>query len=368
MVSAGEDGLRRGVFERVGKGGGFLRASDLRSRPEDRDIRVDPNACRDLGLRGGETLETSSRSGAVTATAIVRVDGLPPAERAACEDFRELTAIDPHRPMRFETPGGPLSMRVIDLLTPVGFGQRGLIVAPPRCGKTVLLQEFAHGAAENHPELEILLLLVDERPEEVTDMRRNVPGEVIASSNDRRAEDHTRAARFVIERAKRLVEVGRDVLILLDSITRLGRAFNQETRSSGRSLSGGLDIKALSEPKSIFGAARETEGGGSLTILATGLVETGSRMDDVIFSEFKGTGNLEIVLSRELSDRRIWPAIDLRESGTRREELLLDERSRAVAGYLRRVIGEETPPRAMQLVTEILRETASNQALLDLGA
>jgi transcription termination factor Rho len=250
-------------------------------------------------------------------------------------------------------------MRIVDLLTPIGLGQRGLIVAPPRSGKTVLLQQMAAGIAANHPDVYMLLLLIDERPEEVTEFRRTVHGEVVASSNDQDVANHLRTARLMIEKAKRIVERGGHALILLDSLTRLGRAFNRSIEGGGRTMSGGLDFRALTEPKAMFGAARNVENGGSLTILATCLIETGSRMDEVIFNEFKGTGNMEIVLSRELANRRIWPAIDLQASGTRKEELLLSPAALELSRRVRRQLADLCTERAMTVLLDEMQKSAS---------
>ena len=274
--------------------------------------------------------------------------------------FEDLDVVHPDGQIRFETPDGSMSMRVVDLFTPIGKGQRGLIVSPPRTGKTVLLQQMALGVLANHPETHLMMLLIDERPEEVTEMRRvickNGSGwhegmpEVVYSSNDHEPKNHARIAKLMIERAKRFVEMGKDVVILLDSLTRLGRAFNNLVGSSGRTMTGGLDIRALEIPKQIFGAARKIEGGGSLTIIASVLVETGSRMDDFIFQEFKGTGNMELVLSRELSNLRIWPAMNLAESGTRKEEMLLGPEAYEKVCRLRRRLMSMSPTKQMQTI------------------
>ncbi len=270
----------------------------------------------------------------------------------------------PNRHLALETGPEPFGPRVIDLFTPIGLGQRGLIVAPPRTGKTILLQQIAHGITTNYPDVNLLVLLVDERPEEVTDMRRKIQGEVVASSNDRNIDSHVRLARLAMERAKRLVELGHDVVVLLDSITRLGRAFNSWTRSSGRVMSGGLDIRALQLPKQIFGSARNAEGGGSLTILATALVDTGSRMDEVIFQEFKGTGNMELILDRQLANQRIWPAVNLQESGTRKEELLIDQDSLEKIARLRRHLDSMPVGQDVKMLIQALRKHKSNRELL----
>ena len=322
-------------------------------------------------MRGGETIVGIVQAGAGRGrhrapelTEVETINGLPVGDYFETKAFDELTAIDPHRQIRFETPGGSPSMRVVDLMTPIGFGQRGLIVAPPRTGKTILLQQMATGAAVNHPGLHVMVLLIDERPEEVTEMRRTVRGEVVASSSDKDVASHIRIARLIIEKAKRLVECGGDVLVLLDSLTRLGRAFNVNVRQSGRIMSGGLDIRALAEPKAIFGAARKAEEGGSLTIVASALIDTGSRMDEVIFNEFKGTGNMEIMLSRELANRRLWPAIELDASGTRKEERLLSPETLRVACGIRRILSGKRPEQAMQLLLDSLGRQPDNSSFV----
>ncbi len=360
-----------GTFEPNGKSGGHLRTAKSNYAVRPGDIVVGPDVCRGLGLRGGESLTIAAPPGGGKKTPrlnkvsdVETVNDRSVGEHIETKPFEELTAIDPKVPIRFETIGGPTSMRIIDLLTPIGLGQRGLIVAAPRTGKTILLQQMAAGIAANHPDVYMMVLLIDERPEEVTDMRRSVHGEVVASSNDENIASHVRIARLMIEKAKRMVEAGRDVLILLDSLTRLGRAFNANLRGSGRIMSGGLDIRALAEPKSIFGAARNCEDGGSLTIMASALIETGSRMDDVIFNEFKGTGNMEIVLTRELSDRRIWPAIDLPQSGTRKEELLLTPETLEASHRIRRVILDRGALPGMETLLEEMGKTESNAEFL----
>jgi len=329
----------------------------------------DPLVARDLAarfrLRGGEVIGglvsgDHNRDNGRMLREITSIDRVTPDARHELKPFEELTAVNPDRRVRLEVQGGPMSMRVLDLLTPIGFGQRALIVAPPRTGKTVLLQQMAASIAKNHPDVHMLVLLIDERPEEVTEMRRTVNGEVMASSNDQDIASHIRLARLILAAAKRRVETGQDVVILLDSLTRLGRAFNAHIRGSGRIMSGGLDIRALTEPKGIFGSARNVENGGSLTIIASALIETGSRMDEVIFNEFKGTGNMEIVLTRQLANLRIWPAIDLHQSGTRKEELLLSqvelERSHAV----RRLYVGRPPEMAMRTLLEQMERYPTN--------
>lgn len=359
--------LTTGTFEPNGQAGGQLRSREANYRVLGGDVVVSPNVCRALRLRGGETIVATCRSGAGRRQACVAkvdeietIDGRSIDEYLETKPFEDLTAIDPQEPIRFETDGGPLSMRIVDLMTPIGFGQRGLLVAPPRTGKTVLLQQMAAGVAANHPDAYVMVLLIDERPEEVTEMRRTVHGEVVASSNDHDIASHVRIARLMIEKAKRLAECGRDVVILLDSLTRLGRAFNASIRGGGRIMSGGLDIRALTEPKSVFGAARNVENGGSLTIIASCLIETGSRMDDVIFNEFKGTGNMEIMLSRELANRRTWPAIDLNRSGTRKEERLLTPEALEVSHRIRRTLLDKDPARPMEILLEAMQSHPNN--------
>lgn len=361
-----------GVFEPNERGGGFLRSVAAGYLASSRDVLVPEPIRRKFHLRGGELVqgEVQTKSGRNQPPRqelfdILLLEERPADERMEVKPFEELTAIDPERALRFSTPGGPVSMRVIDLMTPIGLGQRGLIVAPPRTGKTVLLHQMAHGVAVNHPDVYMMVLLIDERPEEVTEMKRTVHGEVIASSNDQDTASHVRLARLMIERTKRLVENGRDVVMLLDSLTRVGRAFNAFIRGSGRIMSGGLDIRALTEPKAIFGAARNAEHGGSLTIIASALIETGSRMDEVIFNEFKGTGNMEIMLSRELANRRVWPAIDLNQSGTRKEERLLSPKELEVSHHIRRNLLSKGPERSMQILVEALSKHPDNETFIN---
>lgn len=360
-----------GVFESNGDKGGRLRSPESNYQVRSHDAVVSPRVRAALRLRGGEAIvaarEPSSGkrpSRIDDPKAVESINGRPVDDYIEVKSFEEMTAINPHDQMRFEIEGGSLSMRVVDLLTPIGFGQRGLIVAPPRTGKTILLQQMAAGVAANHPDAYMLVLLIDERPEEVTDMRRTVHGEVVASSNDQDIASHVRIARLMIDRAKRLVECGRHVVILLDSLTRLGRAFNANLQGGRRIMSGGLDIRALTEPKSVFGAARNLEEGGSLTIIASCLIETGSRMDDVIFSEFKGTGNMEIMLSRALANRRIWPAIDLECSGTRKEERLLTPEALEVSHRIRRSLVGKDPVRSMETLIEEMGKHPDNAAFI----
>jgi transcription termination factor Rho len=351
--------------------GSFLRSPKTNYKVQRKDPVVPNNLIDRFDLRGGETIEATlngkSRSGAPRVKTISTINGNPAEDHSERSPFESLTAIDPLHHLRFETPDGPLSMRILDLLTPIGLGQRGLIVAPPRTGKTILLQQLAHGISKNHPDAYTIILLIDERPEEVTDMRRNVHGEVIASSNDENIASHVRIARLVTEKAKRHVECGEDVIVLIDSLTRLGRAFNADIRGSGRIMSGGLDIRALTEPKSIFGAARNVEGGGSLTIIASALIDTGSRMDEVIFNEFKGTGNMEIMLNREMANRRLWPAIDLAGSGTRKEELLLTPEALEKSHVIRRRLLDKGPARGMEMLLDAMQRFDTNAGFIREG-
>jgi transcription termination factor Rho len=292
------------------------------------------------------------------------IEGLP-AEQYRPRTFDELTPIDPHEQIVLETEGERLTTRVMDMLTPIGKGQRGLIVAPPRTGKTILLQHIAQAVAKNHPEMELIMLLVDERPEEVTEMRRTVKGQIIASSSDHDSTAHIRMAQLVIERARRLAEQGKHVFVLLDSLTRLARAFNKNVGNSGRTMSGGIDSRAMEVPRRMFGAARVVEEGGSLTVMATCLIETGSRMDDYIFQEFKGTGNMELVLDRKLADRRIFPAMDISQSGTRKEERLLKPEVLKQVTLLRRSLVSLNPVTAMESLVQQLAKYPSNAAFLE---
>ncbi len=358
-----------GVLELDGRGQGVLRnpAQNYAIKPDNAIVPAD--LCRSHVLRGGERISGKGlcddrRGGRTVLQEIATINEMTPGEWGELPTGDKLIAIDPRSRIRFETEDGPTTMRIIDLMTPMGLGQRALIVAPPRTGKTVLLQQMAHGIATNLPDAYMMVLLIDERPEEVTEMRRTVHGEVVHSSNDESVASHTRIARLMIEAAKRRVECGEDVIILLDSLTRLGRAFNADIRGSGRIMSGGLDIRALIEPKSIFGAARNIENGGSLTIIASALIETGSRMDDVIFNEFKGTGNMEIVLSHVLANKRIWPAIDLQQSGTRKEELLLEEAELTVSHKIRREMIGRPVDMAMESLLERMGKHANNASFV----
>ena len=316
------------------------------------------------GARGAHAVQGAPGGGSHSLVEVRSINGLAPEEFVKRRPFTGLTSVDPFQRIRLETEPTELSMRVIDLLTPIGKGQRCLIVAPPRAGKTTLLQKTAAAISRNHPEIHLVVLLVDERPEEVTDMKRNVRGEVIASSSDDMARQHVSVARIVLERARRLVEVGRDVVILLDSLTRLARAHNTATPGTGRTLSGGLDARTMEQPRRLFGAARKAEEGGSLTVIATALVDTGSRMDDVIFQEFKGTGNMELVLDRSLFEQRIYPALDIPKSGTRKEEKLFTKDELPRIHKLRRVLFEMKPRDAMMKLLDKLSKYPTNAEFL----
>ncbi|MGA0040833.1 MAG: transcription termination factor Rho [Pirellulales bacterium] len=361
-----------GTLEILPDGFGFLRSPDYHYLSCPDDIYVSPSQIRRFGLRNGTSVAGQIRPPKESERyfALLRVEAIngdDPAKLSSRVFFDDLTPLHPDRRIRMETTADELSTRVVDLIVPIGFGQRGLIVSPPRAGKTILMQKLAKAVIANYPDAYVIMLLIDERPEEVTDMERQVKGpscEVISSTFDENASRHIQVAEMVIEKAKRLVEYGRDVVIFLDSITRLARAWNSEVPNSGKILSGGVDAAALQRPKRFFGSARKVEEGGSLTILATALVDTGSRMDEVIFEEFKGTGNLEIVLDRRLVDKRIWPAIDINRSGTRREEMLLDPEEYRRICVLRRVLGEMNPTDAMELLVNRLSKTPSNAHFL----
>jgi transcription termination factor Rho len=297
-------------------------------------------------------------------TYVNQVEGMPLREYFKTPYFQDLVVIDPRERIKLETAGGPASMRIMELLTPIGRGQRGLIVAPPKTGKTTLLKQIAEATTKNHPDMKVFVLLIDERPEEVTDFRRSLPGcEVWASNTDEDIDSHVRTARMVIERAKRLVEFGKDVMVILDSITRVARAFNHFV-GSGRTMSGGLDATAMQEPRSMFGAARNIEHGGSMTIIASALIDTGSRMDELIFQEFKGTGNMELVLSKKLAERRTWPAIDLPGSGTRKEALLLGPEVERKVAMLRRDLVSRDPVQGMESLLKAMAKFPTNEQFL----
>jgi len=358
-----------GVLECLPDGFGFLRAPDYNYLPGPDDIYVSPSQIRKFDLRTGDTVSGQIRppKDGERYFALIKVEAInfePPDEARNKIFFDNLTPLYPQERIRLETAKDNVSARVLDLLTPIGKGQRGLIVAPPRTGKTMLLQTIANSISTNHPEITLIVLLIDERPEEVTDMQRTVKGEVISSTFDEPAARHVQVAEMVIEKAKRLIEHRRDVVILLDSITRLARAYNTVVPPSGKVLSGGVDSNALQRPKRFFGAARNIEEGGSLTIIATALIDTGSRMDDVIFEEFKGTGNMEINLDRKLVDKRVFPAIDINKSGTRKEELLVPRDELNRIWVLRKVLNPLSPVESMELIIDKLSKTQANAAFL----
>lgn len=350
-----------GVLDIDGNGKGHLRSADC--LPSSADLQVSPALVRRHGLRKGDTVE-GVRGGPRTLTEVRRVNGRSPEELRHRPHFRDLTPLHPRDRLRLEHPASGAAGRVVDLFAPVGKGQRGLIVAPPKTGKTVLLQQIAAAVAGNHPECHLMVVLLDERPEEVTDMRRSVRGEVFASTFDQSPRQHIALAELVVERAKRLVEAGQDVVILLDSLTRLCRAHNNAASAGGRTLSGGVDAAALQGPKRLFGAARLAEEGGSLTILATALVETGSRADEYFFEELKGTGNMELRLDRTLASRRVFPAVDINPSGTRREELLLPAAELHTVRGLRRALQTRDGQTSLETLLERLRATPDNAAFL----
>ena len=362
-----------GVLEVVQDGFGFLRSPSANYLPGPDDIYVSPEMIRQFSLRTGDTIEGVIAAPRETEryfsmTKVTRINFDDPDKARHKVHFDNLTPLYPDERLKMEVEDPTLkdrSARIIDLVSPIGKGQRGLIVAPPRTGKTVLLQNIAHSIATNHPECYLIVLLIDERPEEVTDMQRSVKGEVVSSTFDEPATRHVAVAEMVIEKAKRLVEHKRDVVILLDSITRLGRAFNTVVPSSGKVLTGGVDANALQRPKRFFGAARNIEEGGSLTIIATALIDTGSRMDEVIFEEFKGTGNSEIVLDRKVADKRVFPAMDILKSGTRKEELLVDKVDLQKTYVLRRILNPMGTTDAIEFLISKLKQTKSNSDFFD---
>ena len=359
-----------GVLEVLPDGYGFLRSPDFNYLPGPDDIYVSPSQIKRFGLRTGDTVQGQIRPPKENERffALLKVEAVNyenPDEAKSKILFDNLTPLYPDERIILETTAGEISMRVMNLLTPLGKGQRGLIVAQPKTGKTTLLQKIANAITSNHPETKLIVLLIDERPEEVTDMERSVDAEVISSTFDEPAERHVQVSDMVLEKSKRLVEYGQDVVILLDSITRLARAHNAVVPHSGKILSGGVDANALHRPKRFFGAARNVEEGGSLTIIATALIDTGSRMDEVIFEEFKGTGNMELVLDRRLSDRRIFPSIDINRSGTRKEELLLEPVELNRVWILRKLLAEMSTVEAMEFLLNRIEGTKSNKQFLD---
>jgi transcription termination factor Rho len=358
-----------GILEIMQDGYGFLRSPDYNYLASPDDIYVSPSQIKLFGLRTGDTVKGAIRPPKegekyFALLRIETVNGLTTEQIRDRVPFEYLTPLFPTERLKLSTKPGILSTRVLDLFAPIGKGQRGMIVAQPKTGKTVLLKEIANAIAENHPECYLIVLLIDERPEEVTDMERSVKAEVISSTFDEQAERHVKVTSMVLEKAKRLVECGHDVVILLDSITRLARAYNMVVPSSGKILSGGVDANALHKPKRFFGAARNIENGGSLTIIATALIDTGSKMDEVIFEEFKGTGNMELQLDRRLSNRRIYPAIDITSSGTRREDLLLDKDVMTRVWILRKLMADMNSIEAMDYLLKNMRDTRNNEEFL----
>ena len=360
----------RGVLEVLKEGYGFLRSPDFNYLPGPDDIYVSPSQIKRFGLRtghqvSGEIRPPKQKERFYALLKLESVNDYPVENVKKTTLFDNFTPLYPEEKFNLEVDKKDMSTRIMDLISPIGKGQRGLIVAQPKTGKTILLQKIANSIRTNHPDTKLLILLIDERPEEVTDMKRNVDAEVVSSTFDEPPERHVSVADMVIQKARRLVEFGDDVVILLDSLTRLGRAHNAVIPHSGKILSGGVDANALKKPKQFFGAARNTEEGGSLTIIATALIDTGSRMDDVIFEEFKGTGNMELVLDRRLSDRRIFPSFDLVRSGTRKEELLLDKKTLARMWILRKLLNEMNTIESMEFLQERMKRTKNNEEFLD---
>ena len=357
-----------GYLEISEKGFGFLRSSDNHFHPKPTDIFVTPDTIKRNFLREGchvaGPLQPPHRGSSSQLKAVDKVNDMPFDQYTKSVRFENLTTIDPIQKFQLETTHDLIETRIIDLVTPIGKGTRGLIVAPPRTGKTTILKQIANAVTTNHPEVHVLVLLIDERPEEVTDFQRSVKAEVVASSNDQDLETHVRLSRFMIERCRRMVESGKDVFVLLDSITRVARAYNSVHGGSGRTMTGGVDARALEIPRKMFASARKIEEGGSLTILATALVDTGSRMDELIFQEFKGTGNMELILDRKLSDRRLFPAIDIPKSGTRKEEKLFAKNLIEPIRKLRRMMVDLNPVEAMETLIAALKKHKTNEELL----
>ena len=357
-----------GYLEISEKGFGFLRTAANHFHPKPTDIFVTPDSIRRSFLREGShvagTTQPPHRGTSPQLKSVDKVNDMPFEEYTKAVRFENLTTIDPIEKFSLETTPDLLETRVIDLVTPIGKGTRGLIVAPPRSGKTTILKQICNAITTNHPEVHVLVLLIDERPEEVTDFQRSVKAEVVASSNDMDLETHVRLSRFMVERCRRIVETGKDVFVLMDSLTRIARAYNSVHGGSGRTMTGGVDARALEIPRKMFASARKIEGGGSLTILATALVDTGSRMDELIFQEFKGTGNMELILDRKLSDRRLFPAIDIPKSGTRKEEKLFPQKNLEAIRKLRRTMVDLNPIEAMETLTAALKKHKTNDELL----
>lgn len=370
-ASSQQEGMifAEGVLEILNEGYGFLRSPDYNYLPGPDDIYVSPSQIKRFDLKTGDTISGQVRPPKDNERyfALLKIEAINYEDPEAAKNkilFDNLTPLYPNQPFKLEVNADELTTRIMDLMTPIGMGQRALITSPPKAGKTIILQKIANSIAINHPDVKLIVLLIDERPEEVTDMRRSVRGEVVSSTFDEPAERHVQVANMVLEKSKRLVEHKHDVVILLDSITRLARAHNAVVPHSGKILSGGVDSNALHKPKRFFGAARNIEEGGSLTIIGTALIETGSRMDEVIFEEFKGTGNLEMVLDRRLSDRRIFPAMDLNRSSTRKEELLLPEDVLSKTWILRKFLAEMNPIEAMEFLIDRIKKTKNNQKFL----
>ncbi|HTJ00331.1 MAG TPA: transcription termination factor Rho [Dongiaceae bacterium] len=370
MSTANNDGANHGsgYLEISEKGFGFLRTAQNHFHPKPADIFVTPDTIKRHFLREGSlvagTTQPPHRGNSPQLKVVETVNDIPFAEYTKVVRFENLTTIDPIEKFNLETAPDLIETRVIDLVTPIGKGTRGLIVAPPRTGKTTILKQIANAVNANHPEVHCMVLLIDERPEEVTDFQRSVKAEVVASSNDQDLETHVRLSRFMIERCRRMVETGKDVFVLLDSITRVARAYNSVHGGSGRTMTGGVDARALEIPRKMFASARKIEEGGSLTIIATALVDTGSRMDELIFQEFKGTGNMELILDRKLSDRRLYPAIDIPKSGTRKEEKLFPAKHLEAIRKLRRTMVDLNPIEAMETLTAALKKHKTNEELL----
>jgi transcription termination factor Rho len=357
-----------GYLEISEKGFGFLRTSTNHFHPKPTDIFVTPDTIKRSFLREGSHVagptQPPHRGTSPQLKAVEKVNDMPFEEYTKAVRFENLTTIDPIEKFKLETSADLIETRVIDMVTPIGKGTRGLIVSPPRSGKTTILKQIANAVTENHPEVHVLVLLIDERPEEVTDFQRSVKAEVVASSNDQDLETHVRLSRFMIERCRRMVESGKDVFVLMDSLTRIARAYNSVHGGSGRTMTGGVDARALEIPRKMFASARKIEGGGSLTILATALIDTGSRMDELIFQEFKGTGNMELILDRKLSDRRLFPAIDIPKSGTRKEEKLFPKNQIEAVRKLRRMMVDLNPIEAMETLVAALKKHKANDELL----
>jgi transcription termination factor Rho len=367
-IGNGTPEVGSGFLEISEKGFGFLRSREHHFSPKPTDIFVTPDTIKKNFLREGAlvegTLNPPHRGSNPQLRGVEKVNGMVFAEYTKAVRFENLTTIDPIEKFRLETAPELIETRIIDIVTPIGKGTRGLIVAPPRTGKTTILKQIANAVVENHPEVHVMVLLIDERPEEVTDFQRSVKAEVVASSNDQELETHVRLSRFMIERCRRMVEAGKDVFVLLDSLTRVARAYNSVHGGSGRTMTGGVDARALEIPRKMFASARKIEHGGSLTILATALVDTGSRMDELIFQEFKGTGNMELILDRKLSDRRLFPSIDIPKSGTRKEEKLYATKNIESIRKLRRMMVDLNPIEAMETLTAALKKHRTNDELL----